>query len=66
MRSVSTVLKTEVSGYAEENKTKIREFIAEFWAEYRNDLVPRIATRKVSDIVLKRYKDRRGVSGNNQ
>ncbi len=52
------LLKTEVSIYAEENATNIKEFIAESWAEYRNSPIPRESAKKVGDLIVKQYGDR--------
>jgi hypothetical protein len=42
----------EVSKYA---ATKIQEFIAEAWAEYRNNPTPRPAATKIGEIIVSRY-----------
>ena len=43
-----------LSGYA---KTNINEFIAEAWAEYRNNPAPRGIAKSIGRIVTERYKD---------
>jgi hypothetical protein len=45
-------MKNEVSEYAAK---KIEEFIAESWAEYRNNPSPRPAATKIGGIILNRY-----------
>lgn len=48
-------VKDAVSGYA---ATNIQEFIAEAWAEFRNNPAPRDAARAVADIVRARYRSK--------
>lgn len=45
-------MKNEVSQYAAKN---IHEFIAEAWAEYRNNPSPRPVATQIGGIVLNRY-----------
>jgi SPP1 gp7 family putative phage head morphogenesis protein len=52
----SGTLKQELSGYASEQK--IQDFIAECWAEYRNNPTPRNTAKTVGELIVKRYRDR--------
>ena len=45
----------QLSRYAQEN---IAEFIAEAWAEYRNNPKPRELAQKIGDLIKKRYKEK--------
>ena len=48
----SNTIQTEVSGYANKN---IAEFIAEGWAEFRNNPVPRATAKRLGDIIKSKY-----------
>jgi hypothetical protein len=56
MKSAGTIA-AEVSGYAEKN---IAEFIAEAWAEFKNNPAPRAAASRIGGIVRDRYSARFG------
>lgn len=52
IRKATQDIKQELSEYA---KTNIAEFIAEAWAEYRNNPNPRPVAKQVGDLIRERY-----------
>ena len=52
IRKATQDIEKELSGYA---KTNIAEFIAEAWAEYRNNPNPRPVAKQVGDLIRERY-----------
>ncbi|MCF7999644.1 MAG: hypothetical protein K9L25_11440, partial [Methylovulum sp.] len=49
----NTTTEYEVSRYARRN---IKEFIAESWAEFKNNQEPRITSKKIGEIITARYR----------